>query len=59
MTKCMRLNNRVVSTENITFFQWLNTYEFMCKREFKELPRYKQENYRREFELFKKGIGGY
>ncbi len=42
-----------------TFFQWLNAYEFMTKREFKELPDYKKENYKREFEMFKAGISQY
>ena len=36
----------------ITFYQWLNSYEFMTKREFKELPKYKQENYRTEYKMF-------
>lgn len=36
----------------ITFYQWLNAYEFMTKREFKELPKYKQENYRTQYKLF-------
>ena len=34
-----------------TFYQWLNSYEFMTKREFKELPKYKQENYRTAYEM--------
>ena len=36
----------------ITFYQWLNSYEFMTKREFKELPKYKQKNYRTQYKLF-------
>lgn len=55
----MNLNNRRVELEDLSFFQWLNTYEFMTKREFKELPEYKQANYRREFEMFQKGISQY
>lgn len=35
-----------------TFYQWLNAYEFMTKREFKELPKYKQDNYRMEYKMF-------
>ena len=35
----------------ITFYQWLNAYEFMTKREFKELPKHKQENYRTQYKL--------
>lgn len=34
-----------------TFYQWLNAWEFMTKREFKELPKYKQENYRTAYEM--------
>ena len=36
----------------ISFYQWLNSYEFMTKREFKELPKYKQENYKTEYKMF-------
>lgn len=50
----MVINNRVVSKEDLTFFQWLNIYELMTKKEFKELPKEKQDNYKTEFELFKK-----
>lgn len=38
--------------EQLTFFQWLNIYELMTRREFKELPEYKQENYRTEYEIY-------
>lgn len=31
----------------------------MSKREFKELPEYKQENYRREYEMFRNGTSQY
>lgn len=55
----MNVNNRRVNKEDLTFFQWLNMYEMICKREFKELPEYKQENYRREFEMWQKGISQY
>ena len=55
----MNVNNRRVDKEDLTFFQWLNIYEFMTKREFKELEEYKQENYKREFEMWKKGISQY
>lgn len=55
----MNVNNRAASKQDLTFFQWLNLYEFMTKKEFKELPEYKQDNYRREFEMFKKGTSQY
>lgn len=55
----MNVNNRRVGKEDLTFFQWLNIYEFMAKKEFKELEEYKQENYKREFEMWKKGISQY
>ena len=55
----MNINNRRVDKENLTFFQWLNIYEFMTKREFKEMEEYKQENYKRKFEMWKKGISQY
>ena len=55
----MNVNNRKVDKEDLTFFQWLNIYEFMTKKEFKELEKYKQENYKREFEMWKKGISQY
>jgi len=45
--------------ENLTFFQWLNIYELMVKKKFKDLPKYKQDNYKREFEMFKAGISQY
>lgn len=38
--------------EELTLFQWLECYEFITKREFNKLPKYKQENYRTEFEMF-------
>ena len=38
----MNVNNRRIDKEDLTFFQWLNIYEFMTKREFKELEEYKQ-----------------
>lgn len=55
----MNVNNRRVEECDLTFFQWLNIYELMTKKEFKELPQYKQENYRREFEMFKEGKSQY
>ena len=55
----MNINNRRVDKEDLTFFQWLNIYEFMTKREFKEMEEYKQENYKREFEMWKKDISQY
>lgn len=55
----MNVNNRIVEKEDLTFFQWLNIYELMTKKEFKELPKYKQENYRKEFEMFQKGVSQY
>ena len=55
----MNVNNRRVEKEDLTFFQWLNIYELMTKKEFRELPKYKQENHRTEFEMFQKGISQY
>lgn len=55
----MSVNNRRVEKTELTFFQWLNIYEFMTKKEFKELPKYKQENYKLEYEMFQKGISQY
>ena len=55
----MNINNRRVDKENLTFFQWLNIYEFMTKKEFKELEEYKQENYKRECEMWRTGISQY
>ena len=55
----MNVNNRRVCKEDLTFFQWLNIYELITKKEFKELPEYKQENYRREFEMWQKGVSQY
>ena len=52
----MNINNRWVEEEDLTFFQWLNIYEHITKREFEEVPEYKQENYKREFELFKREV---
>ncbi len=36
----------------ITFYQWLNSSEFLTKREFKELPKDRQEHYRAKYKLF-------
>lgn len=58
-TKTMKVNNRRVDRNDLTFFQWLNMYEMITKREFKELPEYKQENYRREFRMFQNGLSQY
>ena len=55
----MNINNRRVSKEDLTFFQWLNIYELMTKKEFRQLDDCKQENYRREYEMWKKGISQY
>lgn len=55
----MNINNRVVEKENLTFFQWLNIYELTTKKEFKELSKSKQENYKREFEMWKNGTSQY
>lgn len=52
----MNVNNKRVDKKDLTFFQWLNIYENICKKEFKEMPEDKQENYRKEFEKFQKGI---
>lgn len=40
--------------DKFKFFQWLNAYEYMTKRQFKELPKYKQENYKKEYEIYLK-----
>lgn len=55
----MNINNRRVEKGKLTFFQWLNIYELMTKKEFKELSEYKQEKYRLKFEMFQKGISQY
>ena len=55
----MNVNNRRVDKEDLTFFQWLNIYEFMTKKEFKELEEPKQENYKREFEMWRAEISQY
>ena len=55
----MNVDNRRVNKEDLTFFQWLNIYELMTKKEFNELPEYKKENYKKEFEMFQKGISQY
>lgn len=55
----MNVNNKRVEAENLTFFQWLNIYELMTKKEFKKLPEYKQENYKREYEMFQQGVSQY
>ena len=31
----MNINNRIIDKSDLTFFQWLNIYEFMTKKEFK------------------------
>ncbi len=41
------------------FFEWLEAYDYMCENEFCSLPKYKQENYKLEFEMFQKGISQY
>lgn len=33
----------------MTFYQWLDFFEFMSVEEFNELPQYKQEMYKNEF----------
>lgn len=55
----MNVNNRRVDKKDLTFFQWLSIYELMTKKEFKELPEYKQENYRKEFEMWQNGVSQY
>lgn len=52
----MNINNRRVNKDDLTFFQWINNYEFITKKKFKELPEHKQEAYRKKFEMFKKNI---
>ena len=39
----MNMNNKRVDKEDLTFFQWLNIYELMTKKEFKELEEYEME----------------
>ena len=41
------------------FFLWLECYEFITKEEFEELPKYKKENYKYEFKMFRKGRSQY
>lgn len=50
----MNVSNRRIEKSELTFFQWLNIYEFMTKKEFKGLPKHKQENYKLKFETLKK-----
>lgn len=38
----------------IGFFRWLKNCEYMTRKEFKELPKYKQKNYKREYKIFGK-----
>lgn len=45
--------NRINKDDELTFFQWLNIYELTTKKEFKEFPEYKKENYKTEFEMWK------
>ena len=49
-----RVNNKVVDI--LSFFQWLNIYELMTKKEFKLLEEYKQDNYRTEYDTYLKSI---
>ncbi len=53
------VRNHKTRRNSLTFWQWLNSYELMSKKEFKQLSQYKQENYRREFEMFQKRISQY
>lgn len=55
----VRLNNRIICDSDLTFFQWLNIYELMTKKEFKDLPEYKKENYRSEYDMWRKGTSQY
>lgn len=55
----MSVNSKKDEKAKLTFFKWLNIYELMTKKEFNELPKYKQENYKLEFEMFQKGISQY
>lgn len=52
----MNVNNRRVDKEDLTFFQWLNIYESVTKRTFKELPECKQEKYKRKFTEFQGNV---
>lgn len=54
-----RLNNKIVCDSDLTFFQWLNMYELMTKKEFRDLPEYKKENYRFEYDRWRKGVSQY
>jgi len=51
----MNVNNRRVDKKDLTFFQWLNIYEGICKKEFKEMESYKQDLFKTMYENFKKG----
>lgn len=50
----MIVNNRIIEKEDLTFFQWLNIYESITKKEFRQLKEHEQKVYIRKFELFKK-----
>ena len=54
-----RINNRSIQDEELTFFQWLNIYELTTKKEFKEFPEYKKENYKIEFEMWRNRTSQY
>ena len=54
-----RINNRVVQDEDLTFYQWLNIFEFITKREFKEFSEEKKANYWYEYQMWIKGISQY
>lgn len=49
----MNINNRIIEKRDLTFFQWLNIYKAIWKREFRELPPHKQDEYRKEYEAWR------
>lgn len=57
--KNMMLKNKSETWRKRDFYLWLRCYELMSKSEFEELPKYKQENYRLEFQMFREGKSQY
>lgn len=43
---------KAMSEVKLTFYQWLNAEEFLTKREFRGLPKDRQEHYRAKYKLF-------
>ena len=47
----MNINNRRVNNEDLTFFQWLNIYKSLCKKDFKDCSKDKQDALKKEYKL--------